>query len=229
MKGWTQHQARGKQLVEADQFNAQHQAFRGQAVGLDRAQMPAACLSQSQLAVGALHRVVVVAPWDTGVDGALGEQTAYRSTSVSTEQFQGLTYQDYGSGWVTAYEHVIDNFQGGSLLVDWCGCTTVQPYFTWTWHARQTSTPAGRQVDRHLGVRILFNGVVAAERLGPAKPMDSFRLVAESKMPAGNMTVTFQFRASAAGPDDALEDTSGTHLLQAHLWGCRAHFVGRWR
>ena len=145
------------------------------------------------------------------------------------EQFRGATYQLYSSGWLTAFETQLTPFQGGSLLTEWFGNTALQTYFTWTNNARQDSTPKGRQADRYVGLRILYNNVVVVERLGPAKPMDCFRIVGESQMPNGDVTVTFQFKLEGAGPDDPIKDTAGKHLLQGHLWGNRVVCVGRWR
>ena len=231
MKGWTQHEARPAQIVEADQFNDQHREFRGQMTGLDRAQYPADCLTEAMIVDGARHRVWTFVPWDTGDSWTAGEQDVVMSTNADAhpEQFRGATYQLYSSGWLTAFETQLTPFQGGSLLTEWFGNTALQTYFTWTNNARQDSTPKGRQADRYVGLRILYNNVVVVERLGPAKPMDCFRIVGESQMPNGGVTVTFQFKLEGAGPDDPIKDTAGKHLLQGHLWGNRVVCVGRWR
>jgi hypothetical protein len=231
MKGWTQHEARPAQIVEADQFNDQHREFRGQMTGLDRAQYPADCLTEAMIVDGARHRVWTFVPWDTGDSWTAGEQDVVMSTNADAhpEQFRGATYQLYSSGWLTAFETQLTPFQGGSLLTEWFGNTALQTYFTWTNNARQDSTPKGRQADRYVGLRILYNNVVVVERLGPAKPIDCFRIVGESQMPNGDVTVTFQFKLEGAGPDDPIKDTAGKHLLQGHLWGNRVVCVGRWR
>jgi hypothetical protein len=231
MKGWTQHEARPAQIVEADQFNDQHREFRGQMTGLDRAQYPADCLTEAMIVDGARHRVWTFVPWDTGTAWTAGEQDVVMSTNADAhpEQFRGATYQLYSSGWLTAFETQLTPFQGGSLLTEWFGNTALQTYFTWTNNARQDSTPKGRQADRYVGLRILYNNVVVVERLGPAKPIDCFRIVGESQMPNGDVTVTFQFKLEGAGPDDPIKDTAGKHLLQGHLWGNRVVCVGRWR
>lgn len=229
MKQWTQHEARPAQLVEADQFNDQHREFRGQMTGLDRAQYPVDCLADTMIEDAARHKVWTFVPWDTGVTDAKGEQTAIRSTDANTlpQQFRAVTYQEYGSGWITAYETTLTPFRGGSLLTDWCGCSTLQAFFTWTSNAGTLTAPTS---DKYIGLRILYNGVVVVERLGPAKPMDSFRLVGESQVPSGDVTVTFQFQATSCGPDDPIEEVVGNkHLVQAHIWANRVVCVGRWR
>ena len=231
MKGWTQHEARPAQIVEADQFNDQHREFRGQMTGLDRAQYPADCLTDAMITAEARHKVWTFVPWDTGDSWSAGEQVAFMSADADAlaQQFRGLTYQLYCSGWKTAFETQLTGFKGGSLHTEWFGNTALQIYFTWTENARQDSSPKGRQADRYVGVRILYDNVVVVERLGPAKPMDCFRIVGESQVPNGDVTVTLQFRVESAGPDDPLKDTAGKHLLQAHLFGNRVVCVGRWR
>lgn len=229
MKRWTEHDARTDQLVEAAQFNDQHRASRSSMVGLDRSQYPSGCVTSDMLMPGARHKVWVLSPWDNSVADAKGEQTAIRAADANTmpHQFRGVTYQQYGSGWVTAHEVTLEPFRGGSLLVDWCGCTTLQVFFTWTNDAGTVKAPAS---SKKVGVRILFNGVEVVQRLGPAKPMDTFRLVGSAPLPAGPVTVTFQFQIPSCGPDDPVVEVVGNdHLLQAHLWGNRVVCVGRWR
>lgn len=236
MKEWVQHDARSAQTVEADQFNAEQRSFRGQAAALDRAQYPEGCIASGMMKQYALHRVYPFVMWDTGAAGAAGEQTAKRATDADTltYQFRGVTYQDFGSGWLTGYETSLVDFQGGSLLTEWFGLAAIQSFYSWTentnWLVSASKTTFGSPNEKFLGLRILYNGVVAVERLGPAKPMDAFRIIGEAQMPAGPVTVTFQFKVVAAGPDDPIADTStNDHLLQAHLWGNRVVCIGRWR
>lgn len=234
MKQWTQHDARNDHIIEADQFNRQHRAFRGSMVGLDRSQYPAGCVSDAMLKPAARHKVWVFAPWDaaSGIATSEGEQTAYRAAEGNTlgEQFQAVTYQQYQSGWATAFEETLTPFKGGSLLTDWCGNSALQVFFTWTAHAKATTTPIGRPNDKYIGLRVLYNGLVVCERLGPAKPMDSFRMICEAQVPAGPVRVTLQFQTTGIGPDDPVEDTTyADHLMQAHLFSNRVVFVGRWR
>ena len=218
--------------MEADQFNDQHREFRGQMTGLDRAQYPADCLTELMIEAGARHKVWTFVPWETGAASTAGEQVAVMESQLNADpgQFRGLTYQLYGSGWTTAFETSLTGFRGGSLLTEWFGNSALQIWWTWTENARQDSVPPGRQADRYVGLRILYNNVVVVERLGPAKAMDCFRIVGESQVPSGDVTVTLQFSIEAAGPDDAITDVgAGAHLLQAHLWGNRVVCVGRWR
>ena len=233
MKRWTQHDARSNQIVEADQFNDQQTAARGEATGLDRAQYPVNCVTNAMLVANARHKVWTFVPWDTGAGSTLkGEQTRLRATYADTraDQFRAVTYQDYGSGWITAFEQTLTPTKAGSLLTEWFGNTALQIFFTWTAHNRQNSTPAGRQNEHYIGLRILYNGAVVAERIGPAKPADCFRIVGEAQVPNGDVVLTCQFKATAAGVDDALEDVlTNDHLMQAHLWGNRVVCVGRWR
>jgi hypothetical protein len=236
MKQWTGHDAMSNQLLDAGQFNEQQRRARGQMAGLDRSQLPVGGLTEAMVTDAALHKVWTFVPWDTGVLGADGEQTRFRAADADTHEFQfmGVTYQAYGSGWVTAFETTLTPFRGGSLQTEWFGNTSLQIFFTWTIQARQNSTPIpGRQADRYVGLRILYNGMVVSERIGPAKPADCFRILGESQLPSGNVTLTLQYQITAAGPDDAVLDTvtvsPNKHLMQAHLWGNRVVCVGRWR
>lgn len=234
MKDWTKHDARSSHITEADQFNDQHNRFRGQMVGLDRSQYPAGCVSSSMVVANAMHKVWTFVPWDSSATYANtdGEQTALRADETDTlpEQFMALTYQEYGTGWRTVFSEQLTPFKGGSLLTEWCGCSALQIFWTWTNNATHGSTPPSAPNDKYVGVRILYNGVVVAERLGPAKPMDSFRIIGEGQVPAGNVTVSLQFKVTGAGPDDALEENAtNKNLMQAHLYGNRVVCVGRWR
>ena len=234
MKRWTQHDARTDHLVEADQFNRQHRATRGSIAGLDRSQYPSGCVTDAMLTDTARHKVWVYAPWpaDPAHTFSEGEQTAYRALTTDTlpEQFRALTYQEFQPGWTTAFETTLTPFKGGSLLTDLCGNIAQQVFCTWTKNTLGTTTPIGRPNDRNLGLRVLYNGLVVCERVGPAKPIDSFRVTCESQVPSGPVKVTLQFSATATGPDDfVIEQGANNHLMQAHLFSNRAVFVGRWR
>lgn len=235
MKEWTKHEARSAQTVEAGQFNAEQRSFRSQAIGLDRSQYPEGCLAAGMLKTNAMHKVWTFALWDTGVDGADGEQTVVRAADADTAayQFRGVTYQGFGTGWLTGFETTLTGHQGGSLLTEWFGLAAIQGFFAWTQNAdyKTGGTPVtGIPNEKYLGLRILYNGVTVVERIGPAKPMDAFSITGEAQAPTGNVVVTFQFKPVGAGPDDPIEDTAtNDHLLQAHLFGNRVTIVGRWR
>lgn len=233
MKQWTQHDARADQLVEAGQFNEQHQSFRSQMTGLDRSQYPASCLTQGQVTTSAMHHTWVFSPWDTGVANAEGEQTVLRADSANTlpEQFRAVNYFNYGSGWRTVFEATLSPFKGGNLLVEWYGNSCTQTMFQWTKNAQYlaSSSKYGTHNYHWVGVRILFNGVVVAERLGPAKGMDFFSIVGAQQMPSGPVVMTLQFKPPSAGPDDPYTDTGGDHLCQAHVFGNRVFAIGRFR
>lgn len=227
MKQWTQHDARTDQLVEAGQFNAQHRSFRSQMVGLDRSQYPEGCLTDAQISASAMHQCWVFAPWDTGVANAQGEQTVLRASTSSTlpEQFLAANYVNFGSGWRTVFETTLSPFKGGNLLVEWYGNSCTQSTFERTFH---TAYP-GADNYHYIGVRMLFNGAIIAERLGPGKSMDFFSIVGSQQMPPGPLVLTLQFKPPAAGPDDPVTDTSGDYLSQAHVFGNRVFAIGRFR
>lgn len=234
MKQWTKHDARTAQTTEPDQFNAQHQSFRSQMVGLDRAQLPEACVTKSRLTTDALHKCWVFSPWDTGVTNAQGEQTVKRATASETlaEQFRALTYGNHTSGWLTAFETTLTPFKGGNLLVEWYGCSAIQTMFGWSFNAKYDSTSGtGKLNDKYVGLRILVNGVTMVERIGPAKALDHFSISGSSQLPSGPVTLTCQWNPTAAGPDDQVVDyvTTTKVLMQAHLFANRVFAIGRFR
>jgi len=235
MKKWTQHDARTNQIVDADQFNDQQVAFRGEVAGLDRTQYPANCVTDAMLKPNSRHKVWTFVPWESNAESTQdGEQTRYRAAETSTlpSQFQALTFQEYGSGWATAFETTLTPFKGGSLLTEWFGISSLFVFFTYTIHNKGLAAPlgSGRTNDKYVGLRILYNGTVVAERHGPAKPADNFRIVGESQMPSGDVTLTLQFKVTGPGVDDALSDsTTNDHLMQAHIYANRVVCIGRWR
>jgi hypothetical protein len=233
MKQWTQHDARSKQTVESGQFNFEQQAARSMMAGLDRSQFPESCLTSAQMTPAALHQCYIFSPWDTGVTGALGEQTIRRAADADTlpEQFRAVNYQAYGSGWITAFETTLSPFKGGNLLTEWYGNCAIQAFFNWTRRASWIAgTSKGVANEKFLGLRILYNGVVIAERIGPAKPMDHFSISGSQQVPSGPVILTLQFKPQAAGPDDAVQDADNNDFLcQAHLFGNRVFAIGRFR
>lgn len=237
MKQWTKHDARSNQTVEADQFNEQHTSFRSQMTGLDRAQYPENCAVPGNIVDNAMHKVWVFDPWDTGVANALGEQTALRSAAADTrgDQWMAGTYVNHTSGWVTVFETTLSPFKGGNLMVEWAGNSAIQQFFHWTTNTRwaPSASPAvqSHPNDKYMALRILVNGVVLTERLGPAKPIDHFIISGAQQLPSGPVTLTCQMNPTGAGPDDAVVDDSGSenHLMQAHLFSNRVVAIGRWR
>lgn len=238
MKQWTQHDARTSQITEAGQFNSQHRASRSMMTGLDRSQYPDGCLTQAQMQATALHQCFIFSPWTTGVTGALGEQTVKRAPDSETlpEQFRAGNYNNFGSGWLTAFEASLAGFKGGNLLTEWYGNCANQAFFTETINASYGVTSPSGAVSRsipnehYLGLRILYNGVVIAERIGPAKAMDHFSISGAQQMPSGPLVLTLQFKPVSAGPDDPIQDVvTNDYLNQFHLFGNRVIAIGRYR
>lgn len=233
MKQWTKHDAREDQLVEPAQFNAQHQSFRSQMTGLDRAQLPEGCVTAARLVPNALHKIWVFSPWDTGVADAAGEQTRKRALDSDTlsEQFRASNYGNHTSGWLTAFETTLTPFKGGNLMVEWYGCSSIQTAWGWTSAAEYNSSAGkGKTNDKYVGLRILINGVTMVERIGPAKSMDHFTIDGSLQVPSGPVTLTCQWNPTGAGPDEPVADSVTNDLLmQAHLFGNRVFAIARWR
>lgn len=233
MKQWTQHDARNAQTIEAGQFNAQQQAFRSQMTGLDRAQYPDGVLAQSNIGTACLHQCYVFNSWSTGVIGATGEQTAYRADAADTrpEQWRAINYQNFGSGWFTAFETVLQPFKGGNLFTEWYGNCAIQTGFNETYNTTYAGgTQTGAPNEKFLGLRLLYNGAIVAERIGPCKAMDCFSISGAQQMPSGPVTLTLQAKPGAAGPDDPITAFGSTYaLMQCHIFGNRIFAIGRFR
>jgi len=233
MKQWTKNNARTDQVVDANQFNEQHRSFRGQITGLDRAQYPQDCVTQSRLKPNAMHKCWVFSPWDTGVTAAEGEQTVRRAADADTltEQWRALNYVNYTAGFITVFEATLEPFKGGNLFVEWYGNAAIQQFWGWTKEASYAGIPLRKGIpnDKFGGLRILLNGVVVVERIGPAKPMDCFSISGAQQLPSGPVTLTCQWNPTGAGPDDPIETAAGLDLMQAHLFGNRIFAIGRWR
>ncbi len=234
MKEWTQHEARAKQLIEADQFNAQHTSFRGQIAGLDRSQYPTDVVTEARLVDHATHIVVVHNLWAAsgGEDDTEGEQTNVRATQGNTrnQTFRAITHQQYGGGWRTAFTYTVDPFKGGSLQTEWFGNIACFQFFYRSAKRDNNAIPFTKPISRRVSMRILHNGVVVGERYGAAKPMDHFRVIGEGQAPAGPVEVQCQWRLTGPGPDDADEEVdNNTHIMQGHLFSNRVVSIGRWR
>jgi hypothetical protein len=233
VKQWTQHDARTSQTTEAGQFNAQHQAFRGELVGLDRSQLPDGALAQTQLTTACLHQCYLFNPWSTGVIGANGEQTRYRAAAADTrpEQWRAINYRNFGSGWFTCFETTLQPFKGGNLLTEWYGNCAIQTGFNETYNTTYAGgSQTGAPNEKFLGLRILYNGAIVAERIGPAKAMDHFSISGSQQMPSGPVTLTLQAKPGSAGPDDPVTAFGSTPpLMQCHLFANRVFAIGRFR
>ena len=232
MKQWTKNNARTEQIVDANQFNEQHRSFRGQMTGLDRAQYPEGCVTQSRLKPNAMHKCWVFSPWSTGVTAADGEQTVRRAADSDTlpQQWRALNYVNYTAGFITVFETTLEPFKGGNLFVEWYGNAAIQQFWGWTNEASYQSTQKGIPNDKFGGLRILLNGVVVVERIGPAKPMDCFSISGAQQLASGPVTLTCQWNPTGAGPDDPIDESlSNKDLMQAHLFGNRIFAIGRWR
>lgn len=229
MKNWTEHQARSQQLAQADQLNAELRVSQSAITALDRTQTPAGSYDSSNIVDNAARQV-----WVTNFDNPLwgsgstrGEQTQFRSAAADTigYQFRALQYQNYSGGWHAAHTITLTGFKGGHLFVEWSGLAAVFLAFSQTSNNNHPPNP------KYLGVRIRVGGITMVENIGCARTMGNFRTFGTGLYPAGNIDVTFEFRFTLAGQDDAIvaQGPPVQNLMQAHLFGCKALVIARYR
>ena len=229
MKYWTEHQARSAQLANTEQINAEFKVSQSAITALDRTQTPDGQYDASNIADNTLRQV-----WPTNYDNPLwgsgntqGEQTEFRATGPDTigYQFRALTYQNYAGGWHTAHTLTLSGFRGGHLFIEWSGIAAVFLAFSQTANNDHPPNP------KYLGLRIHVGGITMVENIGAARSMSNFRTFGTGLYPAGDLPVTFDFRFTQAGQDDAIIDTGtpAKHLMQAHLFGCKALAIARYR
>jgi len=221
MKRWTQREALTGVTVSPDSVNEELRAQQSSIATLDRTQMPAALVDENNSTAGAFMRVYAARfAGDAG-----GEQNAARDTSTVSNGWQCVTYQSSLSGWQNIGSALtFSDYKGGTLYGEWSGNAMVMPAFCATAGNIYPGSP------KYLGLRILVNGTVFAERRGPAYH-EHFRIFGVRRFPQGSLTVELQMQLTDADPNDVL-NVSGlgnTNVPQAHLYSNRYLFVGRWR
>lgn len=229
MKYWTEHQARSSQLADSNQLNAELRVSQSAITTLDRTQTPSGEYDASNIADNTLRQV-----WPTNYDNPLwgsgntaGEQTNFRSDAADTigYQFRALQYQNYNGGWATAHTLTLTGFRGGHLFIEWSGIAAVFLAFSQTANNDHPPNP------KYLGLRIRVGGITMVENIGAARSMSNFRTFGTGLYPAGDLPVDFDFRFTQAGQDDAIvaQGTPVKPLMQAHLFGCKALAIARYR
>ena len=229
MKGWTEHQARSTQLAEAEQLSSELRTSQSSITALDRTQTPENAYSATNISDNSARQV-----WATNTGNPLwgsgaqqGEQTNARSAAADTlaDQFRALQYQNYSGGYQTAHTLNLTGFRGGHLFIEWSGFAAVFLAFSQTNNNDHPPNP------KYVGLRIRVAGVTMVENIGCARSMSGFRTFGTGLYPSGDLAVTFEFRFTMAGQDDAVV-TGGSptvNLMQAHLFGCKALAIARYR
>tara|TARA_R110000822_G_scaffold58002_1_gene145391 strand:- start:3369 stop:4013 length:645 start_codon:yes stop_codon:yes gene_type:complete len=214
MKKWTQREVRVGSALSPEIINDEITAM-GESVGsLSRDQLPTACIDETVFKPYALHRV-----WFDQLIGD-GEQSIATDTGVADQCFECYSAQTAVGGWCNASTTTLTGFKGGNLFIEWSGQGYIYGSFSDT--AGQKNTP------RYLNLRILFDGVVVAERKGITSH-ESFRIFGTKQLPAGANAAQFQFQLPEFGVDDALVNTTASHIPQAHVYGQKFFAIGRWR
>jgi hypothetical protein len=222
MKKWTSHQARDKQLLDAEQINAELRDHQSSMTTLDRTQLPAASVDYDNLAAYALHRVYTVTLTPAQSPAEAGEQGIV-DTDTSAYEFQCATYQTYGGGWRTLYTGTLNAFKGGNLYIECQGCGYVNPL------CHQTANNSYPPNPKFIGIRIIVAGVNVAESMGSVSGgCESFRVMGTAQLPPGDHQVLVQWQGTAPGQDDIISN-SGAHVMQFHIWSAKVLAIGRWR
>jgi hypothetical protein len=222
MKKWTQRQAVAGAAVEPALINDELSAQQSSITTLDRAQLPAGWVDETRLVQGALHRV-----WQDSGYPTTGEQQLERDTQVHPMAWISSTLQVQTGGWVPIATQplILTGFKGGNLFVEW-SCNV------WAYNAFVHGLNDGSPYSpNYVRLRCVVNGQVIAERRGGAYHQTS-RLIGNVQLPAGDITVSFQYQLTSASQDWAqtLDPIVGTqHTPYGHLWNSRYLIIGRHR
>ena len=222
MKKWTQREADQGAAVSPGAINDEMRAQQSSITTLDRAQLPSDFVDEARLELHALHRVWVADRW-----GSTGEQTAAADASIPTSTARGwraASYQTYSGGWQagSAGSVTLPGFKGGHLFIDWSGNSYVFGALADGVNAGLPGNP------KYMRLRIVVSGVVLAERRGPAYH-EHWRIFGTGIFPPGDLVVDFQWRLIEPSIDDALEVTTGEHIMQGHVYSQKYLAVGRFR
>ena len=209
MRRWTQHQPRENHLLDADQFQREQVAHRGSIASLDRTQVPTGT-SRAMFKDNALHRI-----WRF----SQAEQTRFKSTAVSNDQWQCMTFQEnFAPGYQTILEQTLNDHKGGMTYLEWSGaafCNGVQ--------GMRSSTGDRHVVEKFIKLRITVDGIIVAESLGVAAGVESFRIMGSQLLPAGDLTVALQMKATPSSAYDVYRNyqTGGVSnpysIMQYHV------------
>jgi hypothetical protein len=222
VKKWTQHQASTGLAVDPPLVNDELSAQQSSATTLDRAQLPASWVDESRLTNGAMHQV-----WQSRGFPLTGEQQLERDSVVPPMGWISSTLQVQSGGWtsISAAPLILPGFKGGNIFVEW-SCNV------WAFNAFVHGTNDGRPYSpNYVNLRCVVNGVIVAERRGGAYHQTS-RLVGSAQLPAGDLSVEFQYRTTSPSQDWAtnLDSSVGSyHCPYAHVWNSRYLIIGRYR
>lgn len=222
MKHWTVNQQRSGNTVSPESVNDEIRTSASSIQTLDRAQLPQACIDDSNLELYALHRVWCEPIYPKDVVDREGEQNNVRDTSVKSWMFAGLTYQLYTSGWLALTPYTLTGFKGGNLFLEWSGNALVFP------SAANQYSNLMPGVSKYCKVRMSANGVTVAERYG-ASHMEHWRLFGSVFLPPGDLQLQLEFQPTTIGPDEPIVSTAPLPILQLHLFSSKFFAMGRWR
>ena len=220
MKKWTQRQADTGGAVSPGAINDEMRAQQSSITTLDRSQLPANFVDEARLELFSLHRVWAVDRW-----GSTGEQTADTDSDVTTARsWRAATYQTYSGGWQSGTSGAITltGFKGGHLYIEWSGNSYVFGALADGVNASFPFNP------KYMRLRIVVNGVLVAERRGPAYH-EHWRIFGTGVFPPGDLAIDLQWRLVEPSIDDALEVTTGENVVQGHIYSQKYLAVGRFR
>jgi len=120
---WTAAESRDKNLVSAEAFNRDYDQLKGVLNGgLDRTSTIDGWVGRSHLKDNALHKVVL--------NENVELSSSYRDSGSSGENFNCLSYDNYGGGWVTNSTYNLTGLKDGVLHVEFSCFLFVQKIIT---------------------------------------------------------------------------------------------------
>lgn len=222
MKKWTQRQAATGGALEPGLVNDELSAQQSSMTTLDRAQLPASWVDETRLKDGAIHQV-----WQSRAYPAGGEQQGEVDAIVPPMGWMSSTLQVQSGGWtnIASAPLTLTGFKGGNLFVEWsCNVWAYNAFV----HGINDSSPYS---PNYVSLRCVVNGTPIAERRGGAYHQTS-RLIGNVQLPAGDVTVSFQYKLTQSSQDWAMELDSSVgsyHTPYGHLWNSRYFIIGRAR
>lgn len=217
---WVEREAKTGGSVEPDAVNIPVRTQQSSVSSLDREQLPNNFVDDTRLAGYAVYRTYL-----DPRQGTSGEQNV-QDAGISANGWLAISANNDPGGWYNFQggSTQLAGFKGGSLFLEWSGNA-----FAYCAFARTSNTESPWN-PKYLNLRIMVNGVVFSERRGVAY-MEHFRIFGTKTLPAGDLTVEFQFRVTTIGCDDPINAVNVLpgRIMQAHLFSSKFFARGVWR
>jgi len=204
MKQWTKGNPQSSALVDAEQFNTEYDTHKGTFNGgLDRTALTGDWCNRTHLKSNAMHMVDLT-------DLAANTKFTETASGVATT-FSEVQYDEYGGGWVnTNITETLTNLKDGMAHIEVKGSFHLNQYY----QATKAQT---------LRIRLMLNNVPIVAAGYFTQTMQSFRITADTPIPAGTSELVLQWRMNAK--NTAIP--AATPVM--HLFGVQILSIVRWR